>query len=270
MRTALTTAMLILAAGCGGGGGGSGGAVAQPAPAAPAAPAAANGSAGGIWFVPGTPETAVTMFIAESGLLWLFDQGWIGTGAVIVVNGAEVAGSFERIELNFVTANPRETRQSCEITGTVQTRTSLSLTILCEDWQSATVAREFDFLYDARYGRDSSLDAIAGNYTVPIAALTNTLSINNDGAVFGMFQNGGADCTVNGRVELIDPDFTIYGVELTLSLCAGSAGAFYDGETLSGLIIAEVGGQVPGAFLLLASFTVDGGLAVYSLLYEPA
>jgi len=271
MRAALTAASLIVAAGCGGGGGGAGSAVTQPNPPAPPASPVVPASAGGIWFVPGTPETAVTLFVAENGELKIFDQGWFGTGAVIVTNGTEVAGSYERVLVQFVTTEPRSTRESCEVTGIVTPHAALSLTIGCKDRQGETVERTFAFNYDARYEQTSSLDAIAGNYKVPIAPQTHTLSISNNGEIFGTFHSGGsASCTVNGRIELVDPDFTIYGIELTLASCTGLAAPYYNNGTLSGLVVAEPGGVADGAFLMLAVLTTDdGGFAVYSLIYEP-
>ena len=265
-RAALTVAGLVLSSGCGGGS--NPGPTTQPA-TPPAAPPAST-SAGGIWFVPGTLETAATLFISEDGLLKIFDQGWLGTGAVIVTSGSEVAGSYERIKLQGVTTDPREFRQSCEISGTAQTRASLSLTILCEDWQGVTIGpRTLAFLYDPNYERESSLEAIAGNYAAPSEVLANTLSISSNGVVFGAFQNGGANCTVNGSIEIIDRDFTFYSIDLTLSLCTGIAAGVYDGKTMNGLVVAEPSGVAPGAFLMLTSLAVDAGLTMFSMIYEP-
>lgn len=261
MRTALTMASVLLATGCGG----SSSAPESPTNLLPPSPQAH--SPGGIWFVPGAPETAVTMFIAESGVLKVFDAGWLGTGAVIVTNGNEVAGSYDAIRPG-VTSDPRELQRSCDTSGTVNARVSLTLTLSCEDGIGARDERTLTFMYEARYERASSLATIAGNYAVPISALTNTLSISTNGVIFGAFRNGGANCTANGLVEVIDPDFTIYGIEMTLSACTGGAAVFFEGVTLSGLLIGEAPGAAAGAFLLLASITVDDGVQIYSLLYE--
>jgi hypothetical protein len=71
----------------------------------------------------------------------------------------------------------------------------MHLTIACTDTAGATTTTSVTFLYDARYDTDSSLAEIAGDYTVNSA--TNTLNINGDDTLFGMYHNGPC-CTPHG------------------------------------------------------------------------
>lgn len=168
-----------------------------------------------------------------------------------------------------VTTDPRTFQQICEIAGTVNERVSLSLTISCVDGTGARDDHAHDFVYDASYEGGSSLSTISGNYVVPANVIENMLSINSDGTIFGIFQPGGTSCAVNGLAGLIDSEFTIYRIEMTLSSCIGPASAILGGVTMHGLSIAEPSEGATDAFRLLISASFDGsGLAVFDQSYE--
>jgi hypothetical protein len=121
-------------------------------------------------------------------------------------------------------------------------------------------------MYDARYDIDSSLAEIAGNYTLTVNAATNTLNINGDGTLFGMYHNG-PRCTVNGTVSLIDSGFNLYRVEFSFSTC--SFISRYEGVTMTGFASRNVPGQKAGAFMLMLTALIDGRVEFTSVLYEP-
>lgn len=259
MKRTILLAILITAFGCGGGGSSS------PQPAQDVPPQETLQSAGGIWAAPGAPDVAVTIYITEDGRMRIFDSGpRLGVGAAVVTNGNEVSGSYEVLELiAFGTVT------HCEFEGTVSTRTSLVLDVTCTDANDVITERSLSFFYDSGYERDSSLAEIAGNYEDPPLGvpLSNSLSISSNGVIFGHFQNGGADCTVNGQVGVIDASFAPLEVELNLSLCAGILGSAFEGTTLEGLILNNVPGSPADSFLMLVSGMAGGTLRIFSMLF---
>ena len=258
MKIRLLALCTALMAGCGG----SSNTPSNPAPIVSQSP-------GGIWVVEGTPEPVATMFVAESGEINTIESLWFGAGAVIVTNGNEVSGSYERHLSMGVTTDPRTFQQDCEITGTVNERVSLSMTINCVDGTGAREQHSYELTYDSDYEGGSSLSTIAGNYAVPANVITNMLSINSDGTIFGTFQPGSTSCTVNGLAELIDPEFTIYRIETTLSSCIGPAAEFFEDARMRGLAIAEPSVAETATFRLLISAAFDGGnLVVYVQSYS--
>ena len=103
---------------------------------------------------------------------------------------------------------------SCELDGSLRERQSMLLRITCSGdggvaWNELV---EFAYAGHSYEYQPSSLEAIAGNYTLPAGTQTNTLNINSDGVVFGIFHLG-LTCTVNGQVSLIDTRFNMYWME---------------------------------------------------------
>lgn len=76
------------------------------------------------------------------------------------------------------------------------------------------------------YTRDSSLALLSGTYVNG----NRMLAIDKQGEVF--FQD--RSCVGSGSAELIDPDFNMYRMELTVSSCAGNE-VHAVGSTFSGL-----------------------------------
>jgi hypothetical protein len=210
------------------------------------------------------------MFIAETGELRVMSPGpAFGAGTVTVDNGTDVSGTYQLRTFQTAPTGVPVPDQTCEIEGTVAERLTMQLTLRCTDPTGNTVERTVGMAYDPAYNSDSSLAEIAGNYRLAFNPQANVININGDGAIFGTFANGGANCTVNGQVQLIDPDFGIYRVEFGFSLCQASFNN-YDGETLPGLaLFLNAVNAPPGSFLLLLAGDVNGRFEVYSILYEP-
>ena len=232
----------------------------------PAGPAAQ--SPGGIWHVIGGPGESVTMLIAETGELDVIDVGpAFGAGAVIVNDGDQLVGSYDT---RSVQTSPTPTTSgldpSCDIEGTLVERVAIKAMLRCVDSDGGETTRTVGMAYDALYEPGSTLAEIAGNYTLSFRSQTNVLNINSDGVIFGMLDNG-ASCTVNGKVEIIDPRFNLYRFELLLSSC--HVRPSLEGQTFRGLAFRNAPGLADGAFLLLATGTVDGRLEFFSLGYEP-
>jgi hypothetical protein len=187
-----------------------------------------------------------------------------GSGAILVT-GSQLTGMYDLKRLGSITAPPA-TNESCALTGTVNERISLSVSLECTDAtgtaRSATVTLGYDFDHE----RDSSLDLIAGNYTLSFRPLTNVLSIDSNGTLFGVYDNS-FNCTVNGSVALIDPAYNLYRFAWQLSACRLPF-ARYEGATFAGLGYREPRGTPQGSFIVLLTGVVDGRLDAASVLYE--
>jgi hypothetical protein len=262
--------VLALCAACSGGGGGGGGEVSAPVnPPAPVSPA--QQSAGGMWFAVASNSNATTLMIAENGELRVIttptgaNGPGFGHGAVSVI-GNRVEGIFETRILGPPTA-PGGAELDCTVSGTVSTRASMELTTVCVDGGGATTTTSQNFMYDAHYDADSSLAEIAGNYTLAVNTATNTLNINGDGTLFGLYHNG-PRCTLNGTVSIIHSDFNLYRFEVHFSSCTILASR-YEGATMTGFATRNPAGQKAGAFLLLLTAVIDGRLEFASVMYEP-
>jgi uncharacterized Zn-binding protein involved in type VI secretion len=264
-----TVVVLALCSGCSGGGGGGGEAGAPVNPPAPVPPA--QQSAGGMWFAVPSGSNATTLMIAETGEFRVItapagaNGPGFGHGAVTVI-GNRVEGSFETRVLGPPTA-PVGAELDCTVSGTVSTRASMQLTTVCVDGAGASTTTSLSFMYDAHYDADSSLAEIAGNYTLAVNTATNTLNINGDGTLFGMYHNG-PRCTLNGTVSIIHSDFNLYRFGVLFSSCTVLASR-YEGVTMTGFATRNPPGQKAGAFLLLLTAVIDGRLEFASVMYEP-
>src|SRR5688572_4313755 len=189
-----------------------------------------------------------------------------GYGAVTVTDN-RVAGSFETRALPAQGSPPNAALElDCTLEGTVNTRVTMQLTIVCSDAAAAVTSSTLGFIYDSRYDGDSSLVAIAGNYTLSVNTTGNMLNINGNGTLFGVYQNG-PRCTIGGRVAIIDADFNLYRFEVTFSAC--TVLRQYEGVTMTGLGTRNVPGQTAGSFLLLLTAVIDGRLEFVSVMYQP-
>ena len=264
----LCVASMLLAA-CGGGGGGASQTPPSSAPpGSTSTPPAQTQSIGGIWHLFTTvPAGAATMFIAEDGNMRIMDTGLaFGAGAAIVNGVDELSGSYQARGIQPTPASPPAQTRSCTFEGKVVERVSMQLAIHCTDTAGAATDQNATFLYDASYASPSSLEAISGNYTLPFAAQTNSLTIAKDGSIFGVYHNG-QQCTVNGRVAIIDARFNLYRFELLFSSC--QVFQQYEGQTLTGLAARSLPGTTANSLLVLITGVINGRMEFVSVSYEP-
>ena len=268
--------LLATAAACGGGGGGGQPAANPPSQNPPPAAPPANKSAGGIWHGISTNNETVTLFVAENGELKAIvatgppgapttNPPGFGSGAILVT-GDQLTGAYDLKRLGTITV-PTPPNESCNLTGTVNERISLSLSVECTDAAGTARSASVTMGYDSDHERDSSLALIAGTYTLSFRPLTNVLSIDANGTLFGMYDNS-FKCTVNGSVALIDPAYNLYRFEWQISACQSPFTRF-EGATFSGLGYREPRGAPLGSFIVLLTGLVDGRLEVASVLYQP-
>jgi hypothetical protein len=261
-----TVLVLTLLAGCGGGGGGGGDATtANP-------PTATQQSAGGMWFSVAGASSGMSLMIAETGDLRVVlpPAGYSGPGfgfGTVTVTGNRVEGNLKTRAISSAPSSPPGAELDCTVAGTVSTRASMQLTMVCVDTAASTTTTSVSLVYDTRYDADSSLADIAGNYALTVNAATNTLNINGDGTVFGMYHNG-PRCTLNGTVSIIDSSFNLYRFEVLFSSCTILASQ-YEGATMTGFGTRNVPGQKAGALLLLVTAVINGRVEFASVIYEP-
>ena len=209
--------LLICLTGCGGGSGAAG-TTQVPGTNVPSG----TQSPGGIWFGRDSANESVVFYIAETGMLraTLHPQGSIipsfGGGTVSVSSNNVVAGSFEVRGDLVPTAGQRSEDLGCAISGVVQERQFLTVDVKCSDSAGVVYEEALRLMYDPNvYERDSSLDELAGEYTLEFQPDTNSLSIAVDGTLFGMFNNG-ARCSIEGTATAIDTEYTF--IELTWTM----------------------------------------------------
>ena len=177
---------------CGGGGKSNG-----PGPPKPVDPQ----SPGGIWFAPDAGGGLASFWIAENGDLRTqlhLDGTFLpsfGAGTVSVTQNNVLSGSFELAGDISPLPNQQGEDLGCSVSGTVLERQTLSVDVTCADSNGVVYDETLAMVYDGSiYERESSLDAIAGNYTFPFQLDTNFLSITGDGTIIGSYNNGGAQC----------------------------------------------------------------------------
>ena len=209
---------------------------------------------------------------------FLYDElRWLvgGAGRVGVNDRDRLIGNFvAQASWEFATNSFVDPETlSCELDGSVRERQSMLLRIECSSGDVVVWNEFVEFVYAGHSYeyQPSSLEAIAGNYTLPAGTQTNTININSDGVVFGIFHLG-LTCTVNGQVSLIDTRFNMYWMEWRFSNCSPPQpkfeGAQYSG--LAGLTLpGAVHGRDGGIYVLISGMT-DDGFNYLSLLYAPA
>jgi hypothetical protein len=213
----------------------------------------------------------MTLMIAETGELRVTappnasSGPAFGYGAVSVV-ADRVAGSFEMRAVQPSPASPVGDELDCVLEGTVSTRVLMQASVVCTDTAGSSTTTDLTFYYDSRYDTDSSLVLIAGNYTLLPNSTGNSLNINGDGTLFGVYQNG-PRCTLNGRVAIVDASFNLYRFEVLFSGC--TVLTHFEGVTMTGFATRGLPGQKAGAFHLLLTAVVAGRLEFASVVYEP-
>ncbi len=257
----------LAVAGCGGGGGG------VPPPVSPPITPPAAQSVGGIWFGRDSALQQVSIFVAEDGeaRITLRPGGAVvpsfGAGTLSLAAGNLVGGAFDVSGILAPGSLPTEDL-GCSLTGTLAARQSMTVEVGCSDSAGIVYDEALTLMFESRYERPSSLAAIAGNYTLPVRSSTNTLNINADGTIFGLYDNG-PRCTVNGRVSVIDPDYSLLAVTWTFSACTDPLG-LYEGVEMSGFAQEDLAPSGPaGRYYFLLTGRTRLGIFAVSVLYDP-
>ncbi len=260
----VATSLLIV--GCGGGG--------APAPQVLNPGPATIQSPGGHWFVLDNNSDSVHLYVSETGkvrsvfhVAAVTDGPTFGAGSIDIAGTDGVHGELQARGIQPA-GGPSPVDLSCTLSGTVRERSTLTLNIVCSDDADIVYDENFTMTPQPGYETGSSLNDIAGNYTLPSRPATNMLNIIADGSLFGMYHNG-ANCTVNGIVSIIDPDFSFFDVEWTMANCTDPIG-IYEGAVVSGFAMESPSpNDPPGSHYFLLTGTNTSGFYSISVTFEP-
>lgn len=264
MRLAAAIVVIgLLITSCGGGGSGAPASqVLNPAPGTVQSP-------GSHWFVLDNNFDPIHLCISETGKVRSFfnittgiDGLTIGAGSLDVTGTDEVNGVLQARVLRPAVD------LSCTLSGTVRERSRLTLNIVCSDSTDIVYDENFTMTPQPGYEAGSSLDGIAGNYTLPSSPSTNVLNIIADGSLFAMYHNG-ANCIVNGFVSIIDTDYSFLDVEWTMANCTDPIG-IYEGSVMSGFAMkSQNPNDPPGSYYFFLTGMNDLGFYAISHTFEP-
>ena len=263
-----SAALVVCLTACGGGGGGS----SEPTGPPPLPDAQ---SPGGIWFGIDSAGESVVFYIAETGELRtsMHPEGTIfvsfGGGTVDVTSSNIVAGSFELSGAVSPSTFQRGEDLGCSMSGSIQERQTLSVDVTCSDSNGVVYDEALSLMYDPNvYGRDSSLDALVGSYTLEFQPDKNSLTVASDGNLSGMYHNG-ARCMIDGNASVIDTNYTFLKITWTMTACTDLLGV-YEGTVMSGFAMANLAptGDPDSYYFLLTGQAQDGLFSV-SVMYEP-
>jgi hypothetical protein len=199
---------------CGGGGGGT------------TAPPAVPTNAGGIWdgtSTAGGQTIALTGVVTENGEGRFFDDN--GTQYIV----SSMSGNDGSITMNVMAVaqfgfvfEDGSTVTTGTLSGTIVERASFN-----GDWSLATgESGTLSMTYDPLYERDSSLSKLEGMWGENSFGIT---IFDPDGS---FFEEDIFGCVFNGQTSIIDPDYNVYEMNMTISLC----GPEFDGQ-YSGLAV---------------------------------
>jgi len=256
--------LFLLIAGCGGGGSNS----SSSSPMTVQSP-------GGHWFVLDANLNPVHLYISEAGevrsvfhVAAVTDGPTFGTGTISVAGADSTNGVLQARGIQPSTGAPRPGDLSCSLAGTVRERQTLAIQITCSDSGGIVFDELFAMTPQPGYDAGSSLDGIAGNYTLAFRPATNMLNVTADGTLFGMYHNG-ANCTVNGLVSIIDADYSFLDVEWTMSSCTDPIG-IYEGVVMTGFAMPSPNpNDLPGSYYFILSGQSTQGLFTISATFEP-
>lgn len=269
MRLAATIVVIgLLIASCGGGGSSAPGSqILSPAPGPVQSP-------GSHWFVLDNNSDPVHFYVSETGkvrsvfyLTAVTDGPTFGAGSVDITGTDGVRGELLARGIQPA-GGPSPVDLSCTLSGTVRERSTLVLNIVCSDSAGIVYDENFTMTPQPGYVAGSSLDNIAGNYTLPSRPSTNMLNIIADGTLFGMYHNG-ANCIVNGTVSIIDANYSFLDVEWTMANCTDSIG-IYEGAVVSGFAMESPSpNDPPGSYYFLLTGMSASGFYSISATFEP-
>jgi hypothetical protein len=196
----------------------------------------------------------------------------LGAGTISVAEDNVVSGSFELAGERLLLPTQQGEDLGCSISGTVLERQTLSVDVICADSNGVVYDETLAMMYEGSiYERNSSLDAIAGNYTDPFIPSGNFLAISDDGTITGSYNKGGVFCMVNGTAAIVDADYTLIDISLTMSSCIDSFFiSGFEGVQLSGFAIEIMGPTgASGSYIFLLTGRVQGRVYSISVIYEP-
>lgn len=283
------SALLITTSGCAGSGTGGNAdrnVLPPPLPQAPPPPQLPSPSfsgglwSGALWWEPnaGFPGGAqnIRLLVAETGEFRLVlyphtDQYFAARNEQIIgtfsVNGGDISTIGDAVWVGPVNSTGDDWA-AFGMAGDFETGESISGTFQANWAGSGHIEERVGTLsmnYHSLYENPSSLDILQGTYTTT----DESVAISKQGVIF--YQSAVTGCTGNGTVEIIDPDFNMYRVEIDLDNCTGDE-AVRNGLTFTGLANVGQNNDLSGAFLnatLEMAVTASRGLPFGTTGYVP-
>jgi hypothetical protein len=243
---ALPCAFLLIAvvAGCGG---------SEPGTLVPAAT-----SPGGIW--QGTDSGTglqVSGIIDEQGDFHFIRSDLAQFAGKASSTNDSVTASFEGYAQRGQTFEDGSTHGSGTLTGVLAPRSTLKVNYTFTTDLGAATNGTLDLSYNSLYDVDSSLAAIAGNYTDPASG--DTVTVTATGVVSS--QDPITSCVLNGQISLIDMRYNAYDVTYSYASCTGQSAAL-NGVQFNGLATLN-NGQNP--IQLVVAVTATSGTTKLAL-----
>jgi hypothetical protein len=236
--------LMLVVAGCGG---------SEPGTLVPA-----NTSPGGIW--QGTDSGTglqVSGLIDEKGDFHFIRSDlaqFVGTASS---TNDSVTASFEGYAQFGQSFDDGSTHGTGTLSGVLAPRSTLKVSYTFTTDLGTASSGTLDLSYNSLYDVDSSLAAIAGNYTDPSTG--DTVSVTATGAVSS--QDPTTSCVLNGQVTLIDTHYNAYQVTYSYASCTG-ASAVLNGVQFNGLATLN-NGQSP--IQLVVAVTATSGTTKLAL-----
>jgi hypothetical protein len=209
MRKGLFLGVVVVASlqGCGGGGGG----------AAPPAPQLTDLS--GIW--EGTASTEETTMEFSGVVTGNGESRFIdGFGAQYIITSATGTDGEIRLGLTAMSRPGLEfmdgsTRTTGTFTGTVVERSTVEGSYTLASGETGVVS----VVYNPIYERDSSLAKLTGPWDETLGVQV----FDPDGT---FFEQDGFGCVYQGRASILNPDYNVYAMTMTISLCDEADGDY--------------------------------------------
>jgi len=253
-RLGIIALVITLLTACGGGGGST----TPPPPVT-------NASPGGIWN--GTDSVSgekIIGLITETGEFHFLRHDGVQYFGTLSTSGNNVSGTYTGITAVGTAFPDGSNYGSGTVNGTVAQRQTLNGTTTFKTSAGNTTSGTVSLKFNPLYNSGSSLVTVAGSYLD--AAHNAIVTVDTKGVISE--QDPVSNCTVSGRVSIIDSRYDAYSVSYSFANCTGPY-AFQNGTTATGLgtidttvtpAIAYIGIVDSGArYVLTASYTKQGG-----------
>ncbi|MEN8141458.1 MAG: hypothetical protein ABFR97_09575 [Thermodesulfobacteriota bacterium] len=179
---------------------------------------APNASPGGIWsgqitYIESGQTIPAYGFCTEAGeLRFLSEDGEQTTGVVTVSGNSFTATITSYAPLGYVFPPYNTTVLSGTASGNINERNALTGSAVFMGQTAST----FSLSYEPIYERGSNLADIAGTYTVNELNYSSTYTIDSNGVLTGNNSDG---CQIAGTVGIIDNNYNMYRINMTVSAC---------------------------------------------------
>jgi hypothetical protein len=161
------------------------------------------------------------------------------------VNGNKISGNITEYEID---GGPVAT---ATFTGTVTEQSSLSASFSTSYDTSGSISLIFNTLYN----RTSSLSLLEGNWNYTSGSYSLTLTVQNDGALFGQDSNG---CVFSGTIGLLNTTHNLYDMNTSIASCDNIDGSYTGFSSLSDNITTNDTLEIIGSnsnYIFIYNFT---------------